>query len=532
METQDCNSSDIRPEAEVGSANASNNFSLDLIEDFNDVPSNEDDFDQSTIDPSARPSKKIRSKVWDHLIKIRAENLKDQKVQCKYCNAILGADPAKGTSFLKNHIDRCKKYPANIELAQRKLALQAKFSVDGSKLMMEGEPIAEILKDRPSWFRDCQSLEVYTMFPAGNGGTIELVYTQTMLAPARDFWTLRYTITLDNGSFVFELISSSSPSNGKPSAMNSFKSMRETGESINQILYVLDVSGEQLQGENLCMYELSFAGNEELNDTVHGLKFLLENVVLGDPVSFHTDKESVFSHNSGSTLSSLSWMGTAASDIIDSRYFFIEMYVNFFSCCRVFWLMSLVSVYTSGVVDPVTDEMLAKFVVDSHFKSQLKGANIEDKSISISQEDPEQYSLHADPEIIPQDLLKKYITYAKLNVFPRLHDADMDKLAHVYAELRRESSSFRKYMTFKKDYNELLMYLLNGLVKDALHFEKIVSGSTSGLTRIDVKIKELQHKAQGYDIYDLKPFLSSNQFSKANLELAEERGVIRHRFAR
>ncbi|GAB4844647.1 hypothetical protein Ancab_038049 [Ancistrocladus abbreviatus] len=42
--------------------------------------------------------------------------------------------------------------------------------------------------------------------------------------------------------------------------------------------------------------------------------------------------------------------------------------------------------------------------------------------------------------IIPQDLLKKYITYAKLNVFPRLHDADMDKLTHVYAELRGESS--------------------------------------------------------------------------------------------
>ncbi|GAB4855005.1 hypothetical protein Ancab_023592 [Ancistrocladus abbreviatus] len=139
METQDCNSSDIRLEAEVGSANASNNFSPDLIEDFNDIPSNQDDFDQSTIDPSALSTKKIRSKVWNHLIKIRAENLKDQKAQCKYCNAIFGADPAKGTSYLKNHTYRCKKYPANIELAQRKLALQARFSVDGSKLMMEGK---------------------------------------------------------------------------------------------------------------------------------------------------------------------------------------------------------------------------------------------------------------------------------------------------------------------------------------------------------------------------------------------------------
>ncbi|KAG4979830.1 hypothetical protein JHK82_033077 [Glycine max] len=66
--------------------------------------------------------------------------------------------------------------------------------------------IAEILKDRPSWFRDCRSLEVFTMFPAGNGGTIELVYTQTYapttLAPARDFWTLRYTTSLENGSLV------------------------------------------------------------------------------------------------------------------------------------------------------------------------------------------------------------------------------------------------------------------------------------------------------------------------------------------
>ncbi|KAJ1409215.1 START-like domain superfamily [Sesbania bispinosa] len=71
---------------------------------------------------------------------------------------------------------------------------------------LEPKKIAEILKDRPSWFRDCRSLEVFTMFPAGNGGTIELVYTQTYapmtLAPARDFWTLRYTTNLDNGSLV------------------------------------------------------------------------------------------------------------------------------------------------------------------------------------------------------------------------------------------------------------------------------------------------------------------------------------------
>ena len=39
------------------------------------------------------------------------------------------------------------------------------------------------------------------------------------------------------------------------------------------------------------------------------------------------------------------------------------------------------------VVDPVTDEMLAKFVVDSHFKSQPKGANMDDMTLDESQED-------------------------------------------------------------------------------------------------------------------------------------------------
>lgn len=54
--------------------------------------------------------------------------------------------------------------------------------------------------------------------------------------------------------------------------------------------------------------------------------------------------------------------------------------------------------------------------------------------------------------------------------------------------------SFRKYMTFKKDYNELLLYLLRELVKNALHFEEIVTGSTLGLNHIDVKVEDLQSK--------------------------------------
>ena len=54
--------------------------------------------------------------------------------------------------------------------------------------------------------------------------------------------------------------------------------------------------------------------------------------------------------------------------------------------------------------------------------------------------------------------------------------------------------SFKKYMTFKKDFNELILHLLRGLVKDALHFKEILSGSTSNLAYIDVTVAELQSK--------------------------------------
>ncbi|KAI3912275.1 hypothetical protein MKW92_008222 [Papaver armeniacum] len=244
------------------------------------------------------------------------------------------------------------------------------------------------------------------------------------------------------------------------------------------------------------------------------------------------------------------------------------------------------------VVNPVLDQMLAEFVLDSHSRSRPKGANLDDMSVSSSQEDPDAYAVQVDPEILPQDMLKKYIAYAKLYVFPRLDHADLNKVTEVYAELRRESSQgqgvpvavrhiesiirmseaharmhlrqhvkqddvdmairvlldsfistqkfgvqialqqrFRKYMTFKKDHNGILIHILRELVKDALHFEELVKGSIDGLTQIEVKVEELQNKARVYEIYDLKPFFTTPEFSSANFHLDEDRGVIIHYLA-
>ncbi|KAJ0701555.1 putative transcription factor & lipid binding HD-SAD family [Helianthus annuus] len=71
---------------------------------------------------------------------------------------------------------------------------------------LEPTRVAEILKDRPSWFRDCRAVDVLDVLPTANGGTIELLYMQlyapTTLATARDFWLLRYTSVTEDGSLV------------------------------------------------------------------------------------------------------------------------------------------------------------------------------------------------------------------------------------------------------------------------------------------------------------------------------------------
>lgn len=42
-------------------------------------------------------------------------------------------------------------------------------------------------------------------------------------------------------------------------------------------------------------------------------------------------------------------------------------------------------------------------------------------------------------EKIPQQLLKKYLIFARNRVHPKLHQMDQDKIAKMYSELRKES---------------------------------------------------------------------------------------------
>ena len=54
-------------------------------------------------------------------------------------------------------------------------------------------------------------------------------------------------------------------------------------------------------------------------------------------------------------------------------------------------------------------------------------------------------------ELIAQDLLKKYIIYAKDKVKPNLMNMDQDKVSKMFAALRRESM-VRFYMYYMNHY--------------------------------------------------------------------------------
>lgn len=78
--------------------------------------------------------------------------------------------------------------------------------------------------------------------------------------------------------------------------------------------------------------------------------------------------------------------------------------------------------------------MLARFVVGSHIKhhpGSKEAVNGDSSEVIL----PNTYGV----EPIPQEILRKYIVYAKEKVHPKLNQMDQDKVARMYSDLRKES---------------------------------------------------------------------------------------------
>lgn len=230
------------------------------------------------------------------------------------------------------------------------------------------------------------------------------------------------------------------------------------------------------------------------------------------------------------------------------------------------------------IVDPVTDERLAQFVVGSHVRSHPENGSEDAPVLPQAEAD--------DRDLIPQDLLRKYITYAKQYVRPKLLNTDFDKISRVYAELRRASvnshgvpiavrhieslirmseaharmhlreyvkeddidvairtlltsfvstqrygvqksleRSFHRYINYKKDFNDLLLYILRALVRDTLRYQR-VTGAEVDPNHVTVNMKAFAEKAKEYNLTDLESFYQSPLFAKNHFKLDRDRSQI------
>ena len=89
-------------------------------------------------------------------------------------------------------------------------------------------------------------------------------------------------------------------------------------------------------------------------------------------------------------------------------------------------------------VDPAEDERLASFVVNSHGRAHPIGEASAAVETQVEGMQPQKGE-------ISQELLRKYILYAREKCRPKLYQIDQDKIARLFADMRRESLATGAY---------------------------------------------------------------------------------------
>uniref|UniRef100_A0A5S6R3H7 DNA replication licensing factor MCM2 n=1 Tax=Trichuris muris TaxID=70415 RepID=A0A5S6R3H7_TRIMR len=245
--------------------------------------------------------------------------------------------------------------------------------------------------------------------------------------------------------------------------------------------------------------------------------------------------------------------------------------------------------------DAVEDERLARFVVQSHIRHHphFRGDTAAQSAVSPSPEGEGATTYHSQErskvDLIPQELLKKYIMYARENVHPSLGQVDQDKIAKLYADMRRESDAtssvsitvrhvesiirlceahaklrlrnyvstddvsmamrvtlesfiqtqkysvmrqmrrmFSKYMVYNQDNNHLLLYLLKQCVNEQIRIKaNILRGdNVLGMKCIEVHELDLLDKAKQINIENLSAFYESDLFTSNRFTYDKKKRII------
>jgi hypothetical protein len=97
-------------------------------------------------------------------------------------------------------------------------------------------------------------------------------------------------------------------------------------------------------------------------------------------------------------------------------------------------------------VEPAEDERLARFIVGSHSRSHpLSQTEQDSMEVEHDTQAETQGSARKPEGEISQELLRKYILYAREHCSPKLYHIDEDKIARLFADMRRESLATGAY---------------------------------------------------------------------------------------
>ncbi|KAG8007194.1 DNA replication licensing factor mcm2 [Nibea albiflora] len=188
-----------------------------------------------------------------------------------------------------------------------------------------------------------------------------------------------------------------------------------------------------------------------------------------------------------------------------------------------------------------------------------------------------------------QDLLRKYIIYAKERVHPKLNQMDQDKVARIYSDLRKESmatgsipitvrhiesmirmaeahakmhlrdyvleddvnmairvmlesfidtqkfsvmrsmrKTFARYLAFRRDNNELLLFVLKQLVAEQVAYQRNRYGVQNDT--IEIAEKDLHDKARQINIHNLTAFYDSDLFRSNKFSHDAKKKLILQQF--
>lgn len=223
-------------------------------------------------------------------------------------------------------------------------------------------------------------------------------------------------------------------------------------------------------------------------------------------------------------------------------------------------------------VDYYQDKALATFVINSHIKSHpdevepeyLAATLLDDESIKVNEED-----------LIPQDMLKKYILYARKFVHPKLTDVDKEKISDFYSTIRKYSSAIggipigvrhiegmlrmseahakmhlreyvraedvdvaikmllesflqsqkssiasslrpklMKYLSSSQDDYDLLYHILKQMVKDKARYTKLMENVTDSIIDVDISKEQFAMETKDIPQFTIERFFKSSDFTR------------------